>query len=556
MLRYLFPIVLCLLCRVATAQSVTILEAATFIDGLNQEEKNPDIRWIWLNHAYVDEKNNLNPEGEEQRLAVLTVVNSVLSHSSVVYKAVPVVSEDRRIVAIPVDFAFLAGTSPEWFKYLLYTWDQMGHIDPYGHAKLVVEERIDVNNGRGSVKSKTVTVPAPHLGEVGISLEKFVGCRFENGHWHSVGLPFVRADFFIVKATSSIGDGQYLKFRGLKVGHTKFGDYLKSRGAPLNVAKNREADERAGLMSHVTGDARVVTMYQGQGTRLTQAVSIVMFTEDLAEDNRDPNSDPILSLLNPKVDAIEAFVTLPNGSIEMTLWNVPDSGVIEDAVLLAEAPPDVVSDHRIPEPHRKRLNGFISCARCHADQDMFIGFRNEVRDYLSQFGTIQTDVSEGVSAKEQFEATQKILYKYSAKQEAIDSLLKTAREGWDKFCIEATGTNQPRPGKLCCDSIANVFKRYEYEWVNAKTARDELGIAPVDNDPLGVEAYRKTVLAGGDWRHRLPTGSTAYLVRLGTTYKDFSRNEQGELELVEKSLSITRRQWEQGFAEAALSTQN
>ncbi len=53
-------------------------------------------------------------------------------------------------------------------------------------------------------------------------------------------------------------------------------------------------------------------------------------------------------------------------------------------------------------------------------------------DTLAGFGRLSTDLSKGANLGSQFEAYREIYSRYNAPQQAIDGLLQTARDGWDR----------------------------------------------------------------------------------------------------------------------------
>jgi len=418
--------------------------------------------------------------------AVAMTINVAVNQSSVEY-APPVVANGMLAL---VDLAQLADDEKQLAR-VVATWDWLAFFDPYFHL-------------RADIRDKAVVVPAPHLG---IAMP--------------VGLVY-RADWFVAKSLSSIDGGAYLTWRGLTPGKTTLEGYLTSRGASLENSKRLNAVERAGCMSQVTGKPRAIYTFYGQGVRPSTSIPLASVTDDPFDGRIPPDKDPFLSLLNSKPDGHEVFVTLPTGWLEYTLFD-------GNGKLVAEAPPNLVSDHNVPQPFTRRLHGAISCIRCHGPNDGWQPFRNEVADTFRSHGRLLSDLSKGVN--KQFQATRQIVSFYAADQSDIDGRIQDARDAWDKrvFAVTKLGA------KDASAATAAVYDGYEYTLIDASLACRELGFDVPAADTLGTNTFRKLippVEASGS----IP--DHGHVSRLASDYLDLTTKQR-------KGLTITRRQWEE-----------
>lgn len=495
-----------------TPQSAAAFAGVAY-DGIQPQANKHFIRWIW------------NESGTpEEYQAHLIAINTALNHSSVSFSAPMIVSEDKTISLIPIDFTKLADDPKEVLR-LLAVWDRLAIQDWCFHVHLK-----DVNRIR----------PAEHLGEVGLDLE----AMFPLAHGKvQLTLPIAHGAWVHAKMLSNVDGGQYLAFRGLTPGKTTLESYLSSRGASFETAKKLNAVERLGLISHVTGKPRGINYYQAQGVRPTAGRALVFITDDIFDENLNPNSNPFSSLVDSNPDGREVFVVLPNGWIEYTLFD-------GKGVLVSEAPMGspkfLVSDNRVPQPFAPRLHGAISCIRCHGPNDGYQPAQNEVADRIRAFGFLPSELQ----ADKRFEELKTVGFLYQAKQFEIDAVLQDARDGFDRRVFEVTGINDPHAAKIGCEHVTALYNGYEHVWVDAKMMLASVGIRELPkDDPHGVNTIRQLVPTGEALAF-YPKESVDTLLHLATVSTVVVNNKQTEV-----PLKIGRRQAEQAHHTLMLQAQ-
>lgn len=451
----LLALTIVLLSAVAEVLAQTPHAAASFTaDTIAAVEINrPFVRTIW------------NTGGDEQYKALTIAINTALNHSARSYVPPEVVAKNGTRLLL-LDFTKFSDDVKE-INRLLEVWDRLSIQDPFFH-----ELFIDGNRTRVRF--------AGYLAEVSGRFDVLFGDPRP-----TLRMPVAYGPWALVKMLASVDGGQYLAFRGLTPGKTKLNDYLASRECPIPT----KGVERIGLISRVTGKARGIAYYQGSSTRPTAGRSLVFITDDIFDENNDPNSDPFHALARIRPDGHEVFVVLPNGWIEFTLFN-------GDGVLVAEAPMGspkfLVSDNRVPAPFSPRLHGAISCLRCHASDDGYKPAQNEVADRLRTFGILANSLSKSASGL--FADLKKIGDLYQAKQFEIDAVLQDARDGFDRRVFEVTGINDPHAAKLGCDHVTTVYNGHEYEWVSAALALTRAGVELPQGDPDGTKLMARLAL--------------------------------------------------------------
>lgn len=182
------------------------------------------------------------------------------------------------------------------------------------------------------------------------------------------GHPVVRASHFCTIATSTLDGGLYYEFAGIRKSddnkQTDFELFLADHGVDRKAVERLRADRRAGiLVSGVTGKPRSVEYIQGPA-------GVVVWSEDIADANGDPKANPIRTLIQPRVDAIEIIAIKANGFCDFALYD--GKGALQDVV-----PDNITHDHTATGRATSRLQPAISCIRCHAPEQ---GFRTAVND--------------------------------------------------------------------------------------------------------------------------------------------------------------------------------
>lgn len=459
-------------------------------------------RYLWCPH-----------KTQEEYAAIAFTLNTTWSHSTVdVY---PKILGDGSLVAI--DLRLCAPDDEKKYDELRLLWEKLAVKEPYFHVFGRYKQKIaPIKNKDGSTTDfKWVEgfVPAPYLGTEGSDLEQ------SSGSYAGI----LRADYWLVRSLDAANSGLYYEARGLTVGKTKLDDYLVSRGASREQAKRVRADEKAIFMSEVTDKPRAVTMFPTSSTRLSVGLGVAAITDDPFDETDDAQFDPYRNFLENKTNGHEVFVTTPSGWLEYTLWNA-------DGDLVREAPPNLVADHRIPEPHTRRLQGAIACIRCHGPKDLWQPFTNEVAimvaNQLNVFGDLKT------KKNSQYEVLQRLAGLYSGD---LTDVLIQARNGAAKRVFAVT---KMQPADAAA-AVAKVYGDYEYQRVTAKLACFELGETVSDTDTLGVETFRKLVPPLD------PNGQVLddpVISRLHISFQDIDRKAL-------RGLTLTRRQWEQIYAD-------
>lgn len=433
-------------------------------------------RYVWCPHASAKEY-----------AAACMVANNVLTRTDV--DVVPTVLADGKLVAF--DFALLAPELSDQTK-ALKNWAELSDPEPFFHANVLINEHVKAFKWKdGRVYDRRWVrhrVAAPHLGPLAIDIERAAGnLTPETG---SV-CPVVSVGWMTRILLSASDDGLYFKFRGLVPEDlalkakgitqdpppTKLKDYLLSRGASLKQVDLSNSQEKAAIgRSNVTGKARAVVMFRGQGTRPSQGQGIIALTEDYLDADVAADDNPFRELLTTKKKFREALVQLSNGEIESTLWNDQD-------VLQSEAPAALVADHRIPEPHTRRLDaGIISCLRCHAPNNFYQPFDNEIAAMAAGPVGIYGDLH----GADQGEQLRKLASLYSGD---LTKVVALAQDDFAQHAFAVTGMKGPE----YANAVADVFGEYWYPGVDAIQALYELGELPEAGDKTGVKTFRDKV---------------------------------------------------------------
>ncbi len=306
-------------------------------------------------------------------------------------------------------------------------------------------------------------------------------------------------------------------------GKTELGEYLKERGVDEKFIASVNADERAALISGVTADERVVNVKQGMGTKPSLGQATCFITDDKFDHQSDPRKNPFLSLLDSKPDAHEVIIVMANGWPEYTVWN-------GKGILVAEVPPNVAHDSTIPAPFKQRLNGAISCLRCHGPSDGYQSFRNEIQDTFRDRGRLIADVS---GRADQLANQTRIVSLYTGE---LGRVVKSARDTFDRRCFAISGAG----AKHLCGALGRMVNEYEYEFITPKKAAEQLGFSVPAEDPTGVVTFRRVVPA------KSLTGDIAddgLIARLHTDYLDEDSGRR-------IALTLTPQEWETIYADA------
>jgi hypothetical protein len=284
--------------------------------------------------------------------------------------------------------------------------------------------------------------------------------------------PVCRADRWLSQALSA-NRGRYLELRGLAeitADETRSPEEiaLARVGIFERPAIDIDGDRRVGMIrSDVTAKPRAVLALRG-------LVGSAWITEDLLDgDSLETDRHPLYHLLDSRPRGHEIIAELPNG---LHLFLITD----DRGTILREAPPDLVADSRVPEPHTRRLDGgAISCIRCHASGD---GLRDCANDVARILATDVRILGDGDLAPEL--AREKIATRYAGRD--FERHLERGRLDYSAAVDELTG------GELnvreLSDLTAAIYGELRYPLVDPARAVAELGFRIEDEslDPAAV----------------------------------------------------------------------
>lgn len=267
----------------------------------------------------------------------------------------------------------------------------------------------------------------------------------------------------IKKSTDKGATDEDLLFEKLGIGDTK-------KGVTASVIFERVKSDRKAAMfrSGVTGKPRTVDILK---SLLGVDEAVLMVTHDISDKDNDIKRHPMMNLVKFEDRAREEIFTMRNGLHGFALFD--GKGKLQD-----EAPFDVVVDHKIPEPYTKRLQGAISCIRCHGidGSDGVKPFKNDVQTLLSvynldAFGDI-TDENKTIH-----ETLMRLAGQYKL---SPNKTIGRVREDYIEGILRATGPwkeakDQTEVGQLSAKGYEQLWKDYWYTPVDAKQALYELG---------------------------------------------------------------------------------
>lgn len=340
--------------------------------------------------------------------------------------------------------------------------------------------------------------------------------------------PIVDARFFVVRATSTVdlgfGSGLYYRFSGVvRSKDPKVTDLqllLRLLGVDERRAEQVGSDNATVIfLSGVTGKPRSVHVLRGDRVPASRGQGLVWITQDPADDQVNVENDPIRNLLGSKFAASELIAELPNGYYLIALFNA--DGVLQDS-----APDVVVRDSTVPPPYTNRLQGLISCLRCHGPRGGYQPLKNDLRELLSA----GTDIYDDFAIKDSERvAVERIVQLYQWRPDL--EVLPQSRLTLDRAIRESVGVAVEK----ACNSLAELFDDYAYRPVSPKLALLDLGIETKDAEEA-KDTFKKLFprLAPA-----APPGT--FIVRADPI-----------LAALRAGISISRPQWERIYPEVAL----
>lgn len=328
------------------------------------------------------------------------------------------------------------------------TWDSLAKNDPYLH---VPASNLDVG-----IAVVAPVIPADHAAVLA-NLSLSVGAVY-------------RADWFLVKALSTLNGGVYYDFRQVNrkpEKGTALDTWLSTRGVFVGTTQQVGGERRAAMFrSGVTGKPRRVDLFP------TLAGGVGSITRDIKDGNVEANSHPLRNLIQFADDGSEIIVAQPNGLHDYLLADA--NGNIVD-----EAPPDLVRDHTIPPPHTSRLQPARSCISCHAleGEDGWRSVRNDVQSLLRSKLNVFADLSSLNISKD--EALDKLAGFYALDIEHADGMLSRARRDYSTAVYRCAAGIQFDPAKSIVAQVGqlttSIVHDYDYATVDPGRAALELG---------------------------------------------------------------------------------
>lgn len=281
------------------------------------------------------------------------VSNMVMSTATTQIPTIPI--GDGTVVRI--DLASLAKNEKE-LQHLIDTWERLAEDEPYFTRSMLIDcPPYKAADGKTYTKKYRRVFPGP-LGEK---------C--------GTSVPIVEYRYFFKKLLTTTEGGLYYDFRNIPRTQKEFLEKFAGVSEE-EVSKLRSDQKYATFFSNVTSKPRAVLVFRGLGGRTAINQGLVMITQDISDDDNDPKKHPIRNLIDNKFTATEIILEQPTGFHTFALFD--GNGNRQNA-----APDNVVKDHEIPEPYTAKLQGAISCIRCHAKNEGIQPVVNDVPSLMN-----------------------------------------------------------------------------------------------------------------------------------------------------------------------------
>lgn len=321
--------------------------------------------------------------------------------------------------------------------------------------------------------AKETRIPAPYLGEQLQAIIQATGARS----------PIVHAGEFIRRATTQVdGIGLWYKFRGITKSTdpnvTDFDFILKQvAGITQSDAVRLRGTQRGFInISKVTETERFILGFQGPQSRPGKNQAFIVVTGDFRK-NRPNHELPSATLDEARPDAMEVFIELENGVILTLLFNGFDNdpnsptfgkflGELQD-----EAPPNIVSDHAAPRASDRRINGMLSCFRCHTvhhkQPGPWIEFGSDLSELVKSGKTNFTTIA-GIQDPQRLDRlTGEILAQWRKP-------IQRANDDYSESLLALTGTPEILPEEISPQrhiaGLVEIYNDYVHEPVDARRA--------------------------------------------------------------------------------------
>lgn len=502
------------------------------------EESRPWQRYIWF------------PEPDEKKIAAISfAVNTAVSKASTIV-------QPRKLFGgqlISYDLRLLAPREREYTE-LFNIWERLA-TEPYFHivsdpSNLLPANAVAIESNPldpvGSIRFKLneelwYKSPAGRFfnwsgsewvlsAELGVNQSavtygahtNLVNATLVQG-MTGVNASVVRYDYFLVKILSTLDGGLYYDLAGLRQMEAEAKQrkvstqqvLLESLGADEQLVAKLRSDQRVAIFkSGVTGKPRRLDIFAGVGVRASSGTGFISITHDVSDDTQGQQFDPIRNLLDFQDDARELIAEKPNGLHVFALFD--GKGQLQDS-----APDNVVKDHTIPQPNTARLQSAISCIRCHGPEEGWRSFNNDVQTLLSGTLDVFDDLRGGFDVPDTLD---RLAGLYSGN---LSKPIRRARDDYsDAVFIATSGMSVPEVSS----TVANIYREYYYDLVDAKKACYELGYKVPENQSLQ------------QLRQILPPLRSD---ELGISPED------PIIGALKAGLAVQRYQWEQVYADAA-----
>lgn len=329
-------------------------------------------------------------------------------------------------------------------------------------------------------------VPAPYLDQEMME---------EIGEWSECSAPIVHGGEFIRRALTQVdGIGLWYSFRQISKSPTKdvtdF-DFIISRltGTTIDEVIKLRGLQRAFLLrSRVTDEERVIYVAQGSQSQPGVNQGLFIVTGDFRK-NRPNHEGPFATLDEAEPDAFEVFVQL-RGTVLTLLFKAyvqqPDGSYVFEGSLQDSAPDNIVSDHAAPGAGDRRINGWMSCARCHVSlhqqKGMFISLVSDLGDALRRKQTNFTVAGADLDPGRLQRLTGSILTRW-------EKLLMRANDDQNDSANLLAGSLPPEgltAVQYHIGNLVNMYNGYVHEGVDATRALRHAGIRVDEEDAPAV----------------------------------------------------------------------
>lgn len=274
-------------------------------------------------------------------------------------------------------------------------------------------------------------------------------------------------------ALSTIDGGLYYKLIG--VDGLKLADALATFNVDRNDLRNATATNRAAVFaSRVTSRPRAGAFGFASGVRPTDGTGLWTITEDIAEKDDAAANDPIDNLAGAVFTGGEGIFQRSNGFLAGLAWNAKDE-------LLDEVPPDIARDNRAPAPFHGRIQGWVTCFRCHGDTG-YQDFGNDVAAIGRAGGVIFDDLT-AKPGKEQA-----VLDQLRAQYQGdLTRPLNEARRAHAAVVFKATG----KPYEEVYSAVVGGYEGYENTYLTPQLALRWMGFDV--KEPDAVKAFNEII---------------------------------------------------------------